>query len=311
MAIPICYILFSGGLDSRLALKIMQNLSDNQSRFHIVALTFKFPFGSGCCQPDCSFKFTQVHEIEHKIIDCSEGKLFTEYLNIVKKPKYGHGSGINPCIDCRIFILNKTKELLKSNDFICTGEVLGERPMSQHRKAMLTIDEETGLKGKILRPLSAKLLEITEPEKNGLINREKLFDISGRSRKPQIALANKYKISYPHPAGGCLLCEKEFKVRLDDLFNRIKLNDITPRDISLLRIGRHFFFPEYKIIVGRNHDENVLLKNLKNKDEKLFEFRKAPGPSVLLQFNVSQESVQKAKDFVLKYSKNKDEIVEI
>ena len=335
---PICYVLFSGGLDSRLALKIMQDqanlvfqANDNYkdrssspqqnknsknlthtSKFKIIALTFKFPFGSGCCQPDCSFKFTQINEIEHKIIDCSKGKLFTEYLSIIKKPKFGHGSGINPCIDCRIFILNKTKEMLRKNsdDFIVTGEVLGERPMSQYRKAMLTIDQETKLEGKILRPLSAKLLEKTIPEQNGLIDTSKLFNISGRCRKPQMALANQYKITYPHPAGGCLLCEKIFAERLHDLFKRLKLNDIKPRDISLLRIGRHFFFSDYKIIVGRNEKENILLEQLKDKNEKIFALNTLPGPSVLLQGKIDEENIKKAKELLLKYSKHGDEIIE-
>jgi tRNA U34 2-thiouridine synthase MnmA/TrmU len=371
LKIPICYVLFSGGLDSRLALKIMQeqqytnkdldnkdieknvskkldnkhtdlafqarvkcedksisieNENYNQNKqqhknlthtdglhqkFRIIALTYKLPFGSGCCQPDCSFNFTQVQGIEHKIIDCNQGKLFKKYLKIVSKPKFGHGSGINPCIDCRIFILNETKKILKPGDFIVTGEVLGERPMSQHKKAMLTIDEETKLKGKILRPLSAKLLETTEPEKNNLVNREKLFNISGRSRKPQIALANHYHISYPTPAGGCLLCEQVFSERLHDLFSRKQLNNITHTDVDLLKIGRHFFFPKFKVIVGRNHKENLLLEGLANKKtDKVFTLKSLPGPSVLLQGKINEESIEKAKELLLKFSKNKDEIVE-
>jgi len=309
--LPICYILFSGGLDSRLALKLMQDQSPG--KFKMIALTFKFPFGSGCCQPDCSFKFTQIQGVEHKIIDCTQGKLFTEYLSIVKQPKFGHGSGINPCIDCRIFILNKTKELMKKNsrDFIVTGEVLNERPMSQHRKAMITIDKETKLEGKVLRPLSAKVLEETISEKKGLIDRAKLFDISGRSRKPQIELAKKYNITYPHPAGGCLLCEKVFAERLDDFFERKPMSKIEPKDVQLLRIGRHFLFDKYKIIVGRNHEENILLKNLRDKKEKLFEFKGATGPTVMLQGKIDEESIKQAKDNVLRFSKNKDEIVEL
>ena len=309
---PTCYALFSGGLDSRLVLKIMQDQSEREKKFRIVALTFKFPFGSGCCQSDCSFNFTQTQGIEHRIIDCTQGTLFKKYLKTVQKPKFGHGSGINPCIDCRIFILNETKKLLKNKkDFIVTGEVLGERPMSQHRKAMETIDKETELKGKILRPLSAKLLEQTIPEKQGLIDSSKLFDLSGRSRKPQMELANHYKIDYPTPAGGCLLCEQVFAERLHDLFKRKEVSKITPRDIQLLRIGRHFLFPDYDIIVGRKHDENVLLENLKDKKtEKLFMLISQPGPSVLLQGKITKESTEKAKELLLEYSKNKEEIVE-
>ncbi len=344
-SIPTCYVLFSGGLDSRLALKLMQDQAkdlafqardkcedslirsseekekhankihtDNKHtpKFKIIALTFKFIFGSGCCQSDCSFNFTQVQGIEHRIIDCTQGKLFKEYLKIVSKPKHGHGSGINPCIDCRIFILNKTKELLKPNDFIVTGEVLNERPMSQYRKAMETIDKETKLEGKILRPLSANLFPKTKPEEDGLIDSSKLFNISGRSRKPQIELANKYKISYPTPAGGCLLCEKVYTERLKDLLKRIDIKDITPRDIELLKIGRHFFFNNYKIIVGRKEKENELLEGLRDKKtEKVYKLATLPGPTVMLQGKINEESIKHAKDYVLKFSKNKDKIIEL
>ncbi|UCD20590.1 MAG: 7-cyano-7-deazaguanine synthase [archaeon] len=155
-------VLISGGLDSRLALKIMQ-----EQGIKILALNFKFPFGSSCCDTNCSFNFCQVQGIKLKVIDCTKGKLFQEYLNLVKKPKHGTGTAINPCIDCRIFILKKAKEIMKKEcyDFIVTGEVLGERPMSQYRKALDLVEKESGLKGKILRPLSAKRLEETEPEK--------------------------------------------------------------------------------------------------------------------------------------------------
>jgi len=307
---PTCYVLFSGGLDSRLALKLMQEQSENGKKFDIIALNFRFPFGSGCCQTDCSFNFCQVQGIKLNIVDCTKGKLFKEYLKIIAKPKHGHGSGINPCIDCRIFILNETKKLLKRDDFIVTGEVLNERPMSQYRKAMETIDLETGLQDKILRPLSAKLLEETESEKNGLINREKLLDINGRSRKKQIELAEKYKITYPSPAGGCLLCEEVFAERLHDLFKRKKVKEIEPRDIELLKIGRHFLFPNFKVIVGRNHAENEMIKKLREKGEKIFELEQAPGPSVLLQGH-GKEAGEKAKEFVIKYSKEKDDVIEI
>jgi predicted ribosome quality control (RQC) complex YloA/Tae2 family protein len=151
------------------------------------------------------------------------------------------------------------------------------------------------------------LLKITKPEEQGLIDRDKLYDISGRSRKKQIELAKKYKISYPSPAGGCLLCEEVFAERLRDLFKRKK--EIEQRDIELLKVGRHFFFKDYKIIVGRNHAENETIKKLR-KNEKIFELKKAPGPSVLLQGEINEKNIKKAKEFVLKYSKNKDEVVE-
>jgi tRNA-uridine 2-sulfurtransferase len=298
---PKAIVLVSGGLDSRLALKIMQEQSKN---FDVLALNFKFPFGSGCCSSNCSFNFCQVQGVELKIIDCTQGKMFQEYIKMVRNPNNGYGSGINPCIDCRIFILEYAKKLMKKEDFIVTGEVLGERPMSQHRQAMATIDKESKLQGKILRPLSAKILEETEPEKNKLVDRSKLFAISGRSRKKQMELAEKYKIDYPSPAGGCLLCEQIFSERLRELFKKKK--NIEPRDIELIKIGRHFLFKDYEVIVGRNHKENLLLKELKGKD-KIFELKNKAGPSVLLQ---GKNGEDKAKELLLKYSKEKDEIIE-
>ncbi|MEM4702982.1 MAG: tRNA 4-thiouridine(8) synthase ThiI [Candidatus Pacearchaeota archaeon] len=306
---PTCYVLFSGGLDSRLAIKITQEQKNDN--LEIIAITFKLPFGAGCFQQDCSFNFCQVQGIKQKIIDCTKGKLFKEYLKMIAKPKFGYGSALNPCIDCRIFILKYIKKFLKKNDFVVTGEVLNERPMSQHYKALMLIEKETKLEGKILRPLSAKLLPKTAPEKNKLVDREKFLDISGRSRKKQIELANYYKISYPSPAGGCLLCEKVFAERLKDLLKRKEIGEIEPRDVELLKVGRHFFFSEFKIIVGRNHEENLKLKNLKNNNEKIFELKSKPGPSVLLQGKISEESIKKAKEFVLKFSKNKDDVIEV
>jgi len=309
-SIPTCYVLFSGGLDSRLALKIMQVLSENETKFKIVCLYYHLPFLKDTRKE--IEEFCKEQKAELKIFNYAEGKLFKEYMKVISKPKFGYGTGMNPCIDCHLFIINETKKLLneKNNDFIATGEVLGERPMSQHKKALIDIEQESGLKGRILRPLSAKLLEKTIPEQEGFVNRNNLYNISGRSRKPQMELANKFKISYPTPAGGCLLCEQVFSERLRDLFKRNKVNEINPRDISLLRIGRHFFFPQYKIIVGRNHEENLLLKQFQDKSEKIYELTSQPGPSVLLQGKIDEESIKKAKEFVLKFSKNKEEIIE-
>jgi len=309
MKIPTCYILFSGGLDSRLALKIMQDLSENGKRFKIIYLYYHLPFLKETRKK--IEEFCKEQKAELKIFDYSQGTLFKEYMKLIKNPKHGYGTGINPCIDCHLFIINETKKLLKKDDFITTGEVLNERPMSQYKKALDDIEDEAGLKGRILRPLSALLMESTISEKQGLIDRKKLFGISGRSRKPQIELANIYKISYPHPAGGCLLCEKVFAERLRDLFKRKKIDEIEPRDIQLLKIGRHFMFPDYKIIVGRKDEENKLLRILKDKSEKLFEFKSKPGPSVLLQGRIDENSMKQAKAHVLRFSKHKDEIVEI
>ena len=143
-------VMLSGGLDSRLAVKLMQ-----EKDFDVLALFFKLPFGTGCCDEKCSFNFSQMQGIELKIFDCTKGKLFREYLEVVRNPKYGRGACINPCIDCRIFMLKKAKEFADKEgiEMIVTGEVLGERPMSQTRRAMDLVEKESGLKGRLVRPL--------------------------------------------------------------------------------------------------------------------------------------------------------------
>ena len=177
--------LLSGGLDSTLAVKLIldQNID-------VIALKFTSPF----CQCDQKGKCyasiaTKKFNIPLKIMHKGQ-----EYLQIVRNPKHGHGSGLNPCIDCRIFMLKKAKSYAKriGAKFIFTGEVLNERPMSQHRPSLNLIEKECGLQGKILRPLSAKLLSPTEAEENQWVSRDKLLEISGRSRKPQLKLTKKY-----------------------------------------------------------------------------------------------------------------------
>lgn len=294
-----CIALLSGGLDSRLAIKLMQD-----QKIKVIALYFSLPFGSGCCMPDCAFNFAQTQGIELKIIDCTKGKLFQEYVEMVRKPKHGYGSAINPCIDCRIFILKKAKQLMPKYkaSFIVTGEVLNERPMSQNLNALKLVEKESHLQGKLLRPLSAKLLPETDAEKQGLVDRNKLLDIEGRSRKKQIELAKKFKLSYPMPAGGCLLCEKEFAKKLKDLFTHKK--NISPFDIELLKIGRHFRYKNNKIIVGRNEQENKKLVALANQAIKavIFEVKNFPGPLTLLEGKLNEKAIKIAAALTATYS---------
>ncbi len=283
-------VMFSGGLDSRLAVKIMQ-----EQGFDVVALFFKLPFGTGCCNEGCAFNFSQLQGIELKTFDCTRGKLLQEYLKIIKNPKYGRGAGMNPCIDCRIFILKKAKEFAdkKGINIIVTGEVLGERPMSQTKKAMDIIEKESGLKGRLLRPLSAKLLPETEAEKRGLVDKEKFYDIQGRRREKQMILAKKFKISYPSPAGGCLLCEKLYCEKLKKILDK---KNLTYKDIQLLKIGRHF--EASQIILGRNKKENELLE--KEKGTRIIP--KQIGPTALIK---NKKYQGKAKKLIQKYSKHK------
>lgn len=289
--------LLSGGLDSRLAIKLLL-----EQGIDIEAIHFKLPF-EGCCLPDCAFKFAQLEGIKLHIVNVRKGKVFEEFINILRKPKFGYGSGINPCIDCRIFMLRKAKTYARriGAKFIFTGEVVGERPMSQNRKAMEIVEKESGLEGKLLRPLSAKLLPETEAEKRGWVDREKLVDIKGRSRKKQLALAKVFGLKdFPWPAGGCLLCEQELAKKLRDLFRHKKSTEL--KDIELLKIGRHFRVSDSKIIVGRNEKENAMLKELKAREDYIFEVQCAGSPLTILQGNKTKEAIETAAKLTARYS---------
>ncbi len=254
-----CIVLFSNGLDSRLAVKIMQ-----EQGFEVIAIYFKFPFGAGCISPDKEVKkFCKENKVELKVFNCTKGNYLKRYLKVIKEPVFGWGKSLNPCIDCRLFIFKYVKKYADKNkiNLIVSGEVLNERPMSQHSKALRIVEAESGLSGRLLRPLSAKLLEETNAEKRGLVNREDLFKIQGRQRKEQIQLAKKFQIDFPSPAGGCLLCEKDLKKRFEFLVSR----GISEEEIKLIRIGRHFLINNQWIILGKDEVENKLLSEFKGK----------------------------------------------
>jgi tRNA U34 2-thiouridine synthase MnmA/TrmU len=226
-----------------------------------------------------------------------------EFIKIVRKPKHGYGKGLNPCIDCKILMLKEAKRYAEKVGayFIVTGEVLGERPMSQHRRALEIIEREAGLKGRILRPLSARLLPETDVERDGTVERDKLLDIVGRQRKRQLETAKILGVTkYASPAGGCLLTDKYFSKRLRDLFRNS--DNVTPRDIKLLKIGRHFRCGPNKIIVGRNEEENRLLLTLKRKSEYHFEVADCGSPITLLQGPVSEVAIRTAAALTAHYS---------
>jgi len=194
-----------------------------------------------------------------------------DFLEVLKSPKHGYGSNINPCIDCRILMLKKARELMEElgAKFLITGEVLGQRPMSQRRDAMHIIEREAGVKGIVLRPLSARLLEPTIPETEGWVDREKLLSISGRGRKPQMELAQRYDIKdYPCPAGGCLLTDPAFSRRIRDLIDH---DELVMEDIQLLNHGRFFRLSDKaKLVVGKNQHENEILESLSAAGDYLF-----------------------------------------
>lgn len=279
-----CLVLYSGGLDSRLACKIMQE------QCNIEAIHFILPFVKK--NPD-NIKFLEQQKIISHIVDCTRGKLLRDYLDLLRHPKHGRGVAMNHCIDCHIFILKLAKEYADKNkiDLIVTGEVLAERPMSQHKKALDIIEEESGLRGRILRPLSARLLPETEFEKQGTLDSTKFFAIHGKSREKQIELANHYKISYPTPAGGCLLCEIRLKEKIKQL---LKQKEITQQDINLAFIGNHIG----NIILGRNERENLKLEAMKG----IKIIPSHPGPTALIK---SKSDIKEAERLIQANTKHR------
>ena len=287
----------SGGLDSLLATILLLKQGIKVKWIHFVTDFFD---NSERCK-----KYAKELGIPLKIV-----KLGKEYIKMLLNPKYGYGKALNPCIDCHIMMFKKAKEYAKKirADFIFTGEVLNERPFSQSRKALEIIEKESGLKGKILRPLSAKLLPPTEAEKKGLVDREGLLGIKGRRRETQIKLAKEFGIKdFPMPSGGCILTEKEFGAKLEDLL-RVKGENVTKEDIKLLRIGRHFRFEKWKIIVGRNEEENRILE--KAKGIKLY-VPNYGSPITLLEKGASKEAIIKAAQITARYSDAKNEKIVI
>jgi tRNA-specific 2-thiouridylase len=286
--------LFSGGLDSILATELIR-----RQGIDVITFNIKTPFGIP--KKEGSSEASQAADqlkVQLKVV-AVEG----DYLKMLRKPKHGYGRNLNPCVDCKIFILKKAKKYAKEigADFIFTGEVLGERPMSQHYPALKLIAEGSGLKGKLLRPLSAKLLPETVAEKKGLVDRNKLLSIQGRSRKPQFELAKEYGITtYPSPAGGCLLTCEEYTKKLQDLLDNKKR--LSMADVALLRVGRHFRLGKNKIIVGRNESENKFLTANKIRSDFYFEPSDIVGPTSLLQGPKTKIAVETAAKLTASYS---------
>ena len=262
--------LFSGGLDSILAVKLIQ-----EQGIEVKGVNFKTPFFG----LDEILVITKDLDIDLEIIDITE-----ELLKVLKKPKYGFGKNMNPCIDCHALMFKKAGEYMAKigASFILSGEVLGERPMSQNRNSLNIIERESGFEGRILRPLSALLLPETIPEKEGLVDRSKLLDISGRSRKRQMELAAKIGIrDYPSPAGGCKLTEPSFSNRLKDLFAQ---KQYSLEEIELLKLGRHFRLDRgVKLVVGRNKNENEKIQEFFREGDLLFKAKNLKGPISLLK----------------------------
>lgn len=286
--------LLSGGLDSTLAAWLIK-----QEGIEVTGLIFRSCF----FDEKKGVASAEQLKIPHRVIDFSK-----KHLAIVKKPKYGYGSAANPCIDCHLLMLKTAAKILKKEkyDFVVTGEVLGQRPFSQNKQALELLAKKSGLNDKLLRPLSAKLLPPTLPEKRGLVNRKKLLDIQGRGREKQIKLAKLQKLTFPQPAGGCLLCEKEFAKKFFELQKKIpKFNE---NDARLLKFGRHIWVDGSKVVIGRNQDENKQIEELTTCKDLLVIPANFAGPTALIKLKVKSEKlkvVNKTKNLILKYSNKK------
>ncbi len=289
--------LISGGLDSVLAAKVVK-----EQGFEVVGLyctsAFSKSYGREC--DTHAAKVSKAIGIDLRVMDMGQ-----EYIDLVRKPVHGYGKNSNPCIDCKIYMLKRARAVMEELNapFVVTGEVLGQRPMSQRRDTLNLIERDADMKGMILRPLSAALLPPTKAELNGLIQRDKLLAISGRSRAIQLQLAERYGIrGYSTPAGGCLLTDKNFSEKLRDLFE--DKQEVTPNDIRLLTVGRHYRIDAgVKIVVGRDNAENSVLVSLAPHGYHLFTPHDFPGPVALLNGLPSQDIKQTIGRLIITYSK--------
>ncbi len=297
--------LFSGGLDSTLAIKLVL-----EQGVEVIGLHFVTPFCT-CDKKGCgasTIKVAQQLGIKVKTISLTD-----EYFEIVKNPKFGYGANLNPCIDCRILILKKAKGFMNEigASFLVTGEVLNQRPMSQRRNTLFLIEKEAGVEGIVLRPLSAKVLPPTIVELEGIVDRNKFLDIVGRSRKIQLSLVKEYGIEgYGCPSGGCLLTDPIFAKKMRDLIEHKPNFSLT--DVNLLKIGRHFRINNNtKLIVGRDEKENNFLLNISQKEHFVFLPINTKGPVGLGDGEFSEEELYLCAKIIARYSNKISEGIKI
>lgn len=291
--------LLSGGLDSTLAVKMMLDLG-----IEVEALNFTSPFctctgkNSGCKSE--AVRVAQEYNIPIKVIHKG-----IDYLEIVRNPVHGYGKGVNPCVDCRIYLLKKAKEYMLEidADFVFTGEVLGQRPMSQRRDTLRVIERESGLEGLLLRPLSARHFEPTIPEKEGWVDRDKLMAIEGRSRKVQMQMADDLDVkNYPCPAGGCLLTELSFVPKIRDIFDHSE--ELNLREFRLLKTGRHFRIdPQSKAIMGRSEADNNQLENARQPGEAALTWLDGNTPVAIIAGRQDDDLFRLSAKILLRYTK--------
>lgn len=291
--------LLSGGLDSTLAVKMMLDLD-----IEVEALNFTSPFCT-CTSKNSGCKSEAVRVAQEYNIPIKVMHKGIDYLEIVRNPVHGYGKGVNPCVDCRIYLLRRAKEyMLESGaDFVFTGEVLGQRPMSQRRDTLRVIERESGLEGLLLRPLSARHFEQTIPEKEGWVDRDKLMAIEGRSRSVQMKMADDLDVkNYPCPAGGCLLTELSFVPKIRDVFNHAE--ELNLRDFRLLKTGRHFrLSPQSKAIMGRNEADNHQLELARQPGEAALTWLGGNTPVAIIIGGQDDELYRLSARIMLRYTK--------
>jgi tRNA U34 2-thiouridine synthase MnmA/TrmU len=287
-------VLVSEGLDSLLTLLLLK-----KQGIEVLAVKFITPFFGWQYKKEPEIFKKKLEEFgvkEVKILDITE-----EFLEVLKAPKYGYGSYANPCIDCKVLMLKKAHQLLKEAkaSFIATGEVLGQRPMSQNKASIELIEKKAGVCGLVLRPLSAKLFAPTEAEKKGLVSREELFDIYGRRRVRQFELAKKLGLKeIPSPSGGCLLTDPQIGSRVLGVIKEKR--PLTPLTCELLTFGRHFFEEGLWVVLGRNQEENKRLFELVSTEYPCYSLN-YPAPSLAVIEGTPPENY--LKSLLLKYSK--------
>jgi tRNA U34 2-thiouridine synthase MnmA/TrmU len=304
--------LFSGGLDSILAVKLVASLG-----VRVLAVKFVTPFFDYELLEDPE-KYKQEimdrYGIEVILHDLSHN-----YLDLLHKPSHGFGKNFNPCIDCKILMCSRAREMMTEYgaSFLISGEVIGQRPMSQRRDTLRVIERDSGNDGLLLRPLSAKLMDPTKAETEGWIDREKLLNFSGRGRSRQIQLAKEYGIvDFPTPAGGCILADPILSTRIEKIYQGdfvIKAEDISVTDIRLLLLGRQFLLPEGAwLVLGRNEKENCKIESLAEENDILLHMPHRPGPTALLRgvkthssadIDDNAEVLQNAAGLVVRYGK--------
>lgn len=305
--------IVSGGLDSALAVALIK-----RQGMEILGLHFFNGFSPNAIRSEVAGPEPLNAFIEGKAAALNDSlgipveivDISGEYLDLLISPEHGYGSQVNPCIDCRIDMLRKAARRMSTEgaEFVFTGEVLGQRPMSQHRGAMNTVERESGLPGRLVRPLSARLLPETIPEKEGLLDRSLLLDIQGRSRKRQMALAEEYGVTgYSQPAGGCTLTDENYGRKFMEMLGHEGASGISRRMAVLLAIGRHFRFAGgARVIVGRNITENQYIEKNFSRDW-LAEPVECPGPTTLVLGEPVRDDLEKAAAFTARYSDGKNE----